>query len=159
MIRRSARLRLAAFIALQALMQGAVAEPPTPVNLTAAIVRSSKPLEEELRISGSIEKGWHVYATQQLPGGPTPLRVTLAPNHGLTIAGAPAGTTPQTRHDPGFDLDTTFFSQAFTLKLPLYGEIKGPVPVSVRFQACSDRECLPPKTLELQAAVITREGG
>jgi thiol:disulfide interchange protein len=121
-------------------VQGAVAEPPTPVSLSAAIVRSSKPLDQELRISGSIEQGWHVYAMQQ-------------------FAGAPAGTEPQTRHDPGFDLDTPFYSQAFTVKVPLHGEIAGPVPVSVRFQACSDRECLPPKTLQLQAALITPEGG
>lgn len=159
MIQRGGRSRLAAAITLQSLVQGAVAEPPTPVSLSAAIVRSSKPLDQELRISGSIEQGWHVYAMQQLPGGPTPFRVTLAPNQGLTIAGAPAGTEPQTRHDPGFDLDTPFYSQAFTVKVPLHGEIAGPVPVSVRFQACSDRECLPPKTLQLQAALITPEGG
>jgi Disulphide bond corrector protein DsbC len=148
----------AVFAAFLACVPTARAEPPTRVSWSASIVRSRSPLNQELKIVGNIDQGWHVYAMQQLPGGPTPLRVSLPLEQTVTIAGSPTGTSPQRRHDPGFDLDTDFYSETFALNLPLRGDIAGPVTVSIRFQACSERECLPPKTVDVQAAVSSSEG-
>ena len=54
-------------------------------------------------------------------------------------------------------MDTHFYSNAFTLTLPVKLKSKPgagqAVPVSVRFQTCNGRICQPPKTVHLSAAV------
>ena len=155
---RFQHLVIAALVVLVACMPQSWAEPPARVSWSASIVRYKDPTNGELRVVGNIDPGWHVYAMRQLPGGPMPLRVSVPSEQGLTITGSPTGTPPQSRHDPGFDLDTDFYSEKFTLNLPLHGVIAGPVTVSIRFQACSERECLPPRTVSVQADANTREG-
>lgn len=111
-----------------------------------------------MELSGTIKDGWHVYALTQPPGGPAALRITLDDNDIAQIAGEPSGTTPQSRHDPSFGLETRFYTHTFTVHLPLQlkqGSTQGRqvIPVSVRFQTCSDRECQPPTTIHLSAAI------
>jgi DsbC/DsbD-like thiol-disulfide interchange protein len=111
-----------------------------------------------LILHGEVADGWHVYALKQLPNGPTPLRVTLDQNEVATASGAPVGSPATKIHDQGFNLDTQFYSHAFTVALPLQvaaQSASGPqqIPVSVRFQTCNDRVCQPPKTVHLTAAI------
>jgi DsbC/DsbD-like thiol-disulfide interchange protein len=111
-----------------------------------------------LTLHGEVADGWHVYALKQLPNGPTPLRVTLDQNEVATASGAPVGSPATKIHDQGFNLDTQFYSHAFTVALPLQvaaHSASGPqqIPVSVRFQTCNDRVCQPPKTVHLTAAI------
>ena len=111
-----------------------------------------------LTLHGEVADGWHVYSLKQLPNGPTPLRVTLDQNDVAVASGAPVGSPATKIHDPGFNLDTQFYSHAFTVALPLQVSAQsasGPqlIPVSVRFQTCNDRVCQPPKTVHLTAAI------
>ena len=92
-----------------------------------------------LTLHGEVADGWHVYSLKQLPNGPTPLRVTLDQNPIATASGAPVGSPATKIHDQGFNLDTQFYSHAFTVSLPLKvaaQSASGPqqIPVSVRFQ-------------------------
>ena len=141
-----------------ALAQGDGPLGPSTVSWSVqpATAKQSEPLK--LTLAGTVVAGWHVYALKQLPGGPTPLLVTLEANNVATAAGAPAGSPAKTVHDPAFDLDTQFYADAFTLTVPV--RLKphlpaGPqqVPVSVRFQTCNGRICQPPHTVHLSAAV------
>jgi hypothetical protein len=111
-----------------------------------------------LELSGEILDGWHVYALTEPPGGPTALRVTLDENEVAQIAGVPSGTAPRKRHDPSFGLQTQFYTHSFTVRVPV--QVKQQLaaghqvlPVSVRFQTCSDRECQPPTTIHLVVPV------
>ncbi|HEY5083297.1 MAG TPA: protein-disulfide reductase DsbD N-terminal domain-containing protein [Rhizomicrobium sp.] len=111
-----------------------------------------------LTLHGEIADGWHVYSLKQLPNGPTPLRVTLDQNEVAIANGAPVGSPAIKIHDQGFNLDTQFYSHAFTVALPVQvathsAEGAQHIPVSVRFQTCNDRVCQPPKTVHLTAAV------
>jgi len=111
-----------------------------------------------LEVSARVQKGWHVYALTQSPGGPTALRITVDDNDVAQIAGTPYGTTPEKKHDPSFDLETRFYTRAFALHLPLHVTPQPTtgsqvIPVSVHFQTCSDRECLPPTTVHLSVTV------
>ncbi len=65
-----------------------------------------------VEVKGSIDEGWHVYGLQQLPGGPTPLRLTLDANDTATVAGDPSESVPQKIHDTRFGLDTQFHTHA-----------------------------------------------
>jgi hypothetical protein len=114
-----------------------------------------------LELSAEVQQGWHVYALSQLPGGPIPLRVTLDDNPVVQLAGTPSDTAPEEQHDPRFDLDTRFYTHSFTVRVPVSVNQQAAagrqlIPVNVRFQTCSDRECQPPKTVHLSVPVDLR---
>lgn len=128
--------------------------PPNGTVQWTATLGATNGSEATLQVSGAIEDGWHVYALTQPPGGPTALRVTVDDNELAQAAGTPSGTSSQKRRDPSFGLETRFYTHSFTIRLPL--QLKQPaatgkqlIPVSVRFQTCSDRECQPPTTVHL----------
>jgi DsbC/DsbD-like thiol-disulfide interchange protein len=107
-----------------------------------------------VNVAAQIEKGWHVYAQTHSPGGPTPLRVALEAGAPYELAGAVTGTKPLMRHDPSFDLDTQFYTENLLLKVPVKATTgtQPAVPLTVRFQMCSETTCMPPKTVHLLAA-------
>jgi hypothetical protein len=149
-------LRVVGFFAL-GWASCAVAQAPAPsVQWNASAARDPADAQGRrltVEISAVIPDGWHVYAVNQLPGGPTPLLVTI----GDGSAGTPTGSAPVKRHDPSFDLDTEFYTHAITLVYPVQATgSQAPassLPVSVRFQLCSEHECQPPKTVHLSAAI------
>jgi Disulphide bond corrector protein DsbC len=76
----------------------------------------------------------------------------------VEAAGPLSGPPPEKKQDKSFGLQTHFYTHSFVLSLPVRLKsqlIQGHrwVPVSVRFQSCSDRECLPPATVHLSAAL------
>jgi hypothetical protein len=111
-----------------------------------------------LEVSGEVQAGWHVYALEQQPRGPTPLRITLDTNAIVTAAGAVSGSAPEKVHDSHFGFDTQLYTHPFTIHVPVQavGTLapgRQLIPVSVRFQACSDRECLLPRTVHLSVPI------
>lgn len=111
-----------------------------------------------LTLNAQVANGWHVYALKQLPDGPTPLRVVLDPNSVATANGEPSGSTPTKTHDPSFNLDTQFYSHAFSVMVPVRiaahpAAGHQAIPVSIRFQTCNGQICQPPKTVHVSAAV------
>jgi hypothetical protein len=111
-----------------------------------------------LDLSGEVQDGWHVYALEQHPGGPTPLRITLDANAIVTAAGPTSGTAAQKVQDTHFGFETQLYTHPFVVHLPVrVGRELAPgrqlIPVSVRFQACSDRECLLPRTVHLSVPI------
>jgi DsbC/DsbD-like thiol-disulfide interchange protein len=111
-----------------------------------------------IELSGEVQDGWHIYGLTQVSGGPTPLRVSLDENVTVQATGAAWGTAPVKKHDSSFNLDTELYIHSFSLDLPAQVKRqasagKQSVPVSVRFQACSDRICLPPRTVHLTVPV------
>lgn len=111
-----------------------------------------------LTLHGTVAAGWHVYSLKQLPEGPTPLLVTVAANDVATADGTPSGSKPVKFHDPAFGLETQFYSDSFTLTVPVRFSPHArsgqqAIPVDVRFQTCNGRICQPPKTVHLSATV------
>jgi cytochrome c biogenesis DsbD-like protein len=134
---------------------------PNPIVQWAASVVSRAAVAHgsaaTVELSADIQPGWHVYALAQAPGGPTPLRVTLDDNKVAQLVGVPSGTIAEKKHDPSFDLDTQFYSHSLTLRLPVRVKQAAVgrqlIPLSVRFQTCSDRECQPPTTVHLAVPI------
>ncbi len=109
-------------------------------------------------LAAHVDEGWHVYGLNQVDGGPTPLRITVDPNGVVQSAGTPSGTPPTKKHDSSFDLDTEMFIHPFTLHVPV--QVKPhtaagsqDIGLNVRFQACNDHVCLPPRTVHLTVPV------
>jgi hypothetical protein len=126
---------------------------------TAAQTAPHKGGAAVLQIVAEIPAGWHVYALTQPPGGPAALQVRVDSRHEVTSAvGTISGSRPHKRHDPSFDLDTETYSGTFELTVPVQirGDLTaGPhhLPINIRFQSCSERECRPPRTVQLAADV------
>jgi hypothetical protein len=87
-------------------------------------------------------------------GGPTPLKISIPAGTPFSLQ-APIVEGKVTRHDdPNFKMETLYYlnSANFTVAVKKEaGASPETVPVDVRFQACSDRLCLPPYTAHLTA--------
>jgi Disulphide bond corrector protein DsbC len=136
--------------------------PPVPtVEWSAAVIRPGAVQSDNrasLELSAQVLEGWHVYALTQPPGGPTALHVTIEQSDFAQVAGPPRGTKPRRRHDPSFDLETQIYTHSFALHVPLRildGQVTGrrEIEVDVHYQSCSDRECLPPRTVRLAVPI------
>jgi hypothetical protein len=111
-----------------------------------------------LDVTAHIDSGWHVYGFHQDENGPTPLRITVDPRGFLELTGKPEGTSPTRKHDASFGLDTEIFEHAITLHVPVLVKPGATaesreLSLNVRFQACNDHICLPPKTVHLVTSI------
>jgi thiol:disulfide interchange protein len=132
---------------------------PIQWALTADSSRAPAGSSVTLHLKATFQEGWHLYSLTTPKGGPIPTTAELTEN--LAIAGSKLYQPPPVRKfDPNFSLDTETFETA--VDLPLVVEIKkdakpGPVELTanVRYQACNDRQCLPPrkKTAVYQVSV------
>jgi hypothetical protein len=157
------RLFAATLLLALELGRASLAQAPEQTVQWSASVGASGSIKQggtaTLRVSAEVLDGWHVYALAQPPGGPTALRITLDDDSVARLAGAPTGSAPEERHDPSFDLDTRFYLHSFSLRVPVFVKARAGlgaqiIPLDIRFQSCSERECLPPKTIRLSVPVI-----
>jgi hypothetical protein len=107
-------------------------------------------------LSATVEDGWHVYALSQPPGGPTPLKISVPSGSPMSLSGPIVESTVTRHFDQTFNTETVYYlkSAKFTLNLQGTGAASAEaVPIDIRFQACSDRLCLPPYTAHLNATL------
>jgi len=160
------RLRFLALLGCATCVAAAAQGPFQPVrwSISASPVTSAKDgARLTLDLSAQFADGWHVYGLNQVDGGPTPLRIVVDPNGVVQPAGTPSGTLPTKKHDTSFDLETEVYLKPFNLHVPV--QVKAltaagnqEVGVNVRFQACNDHVCLPPKTVHLTVPVRIPSG-
>ncbi len=138
------------------------AQEATPIRWTfpdGARTTTVKPGETiRIRLAARIENGWHLYSMKELEGGPKPTRIAMPEGQPFTLAGSIQQPDPIKSHDPNFDMDVEYYSESAEFVLPVKvaanaaaGSAK--LQVTVRFQSCSDRLCLPPRTVKLERAV------
>lgn len=142
-------------------------QPPQTVQWHAT-VRAQAGLQPgqhaSIELTGQILQGWHVYGLEQHRDGPTELRFAVEDNPIVQAEGAPHGSPPVRRMDPGFGFEIQYYTDSLELTLPIQvkpraGAGKQQVPVSVRFQSCSERTCLPPATIHLLVDVNVQPHG
>jgi hypothetical protein len=154
-------LRTALLVAPGLCVTASADAPPEPVHWNVALVFKDpirKGSDATLEVSGVIDAGWHVYALEQLPHGPTPLRVTLDQNVIAVLASPASGSAPEKAYSASFGLDTEYYTHSFAVRVPVRLSQDLPagrqlIPLNVRFQACSDKECLLPRTLHLSLPI------
>jgi thiol:disulfide interchange protein DsbD len=108
------------------------------------------------KLTAKMEPGWHIYALNTPEGGPTPMTVKVTPAVPAVSAIRLFQPKPVTKLDPNFNMNVETFEGDLTLiaALDLVQDASGAldVPLLLRFQACTERECLPRK-LTLAAKV------
>lgn len=104
-----------------------------------------------ITVQADIAKGWHIYSLNQKPGGPIPLRIGLVGASDVTIRGLVNAPKPQRAFDKNFGIETELYSGSprFTIPVGVSGSSATgtrKVQVAARYQVCSDKLCLPPRT-------------
>ena len=142
-----------------------VAQAPVPPVQWSASSAPQAPLKRgssiTIELAADVQEGWHVYGLVQAPDGPTPLRVALDENATAEAAGTVSGTEPVRKQDSSFHVETQLYEKPFSLRIPaqIRQQAAGgrqSIPVSIRFQSCNDRVCLPPRTVHLTVPVDVR---
>jgi len=106
-------------------------------------------------LTGHISAPWHIYAPTTPPGGPIATTITLdtAKSPGLSAAGKLGEAKPKRFMDQGFGIFVETYEGQTKFELPVKiapaAPASGGGALSVHFQTCNDRTCLPPKTVSV----------
>jgi thiol:disulfide interchange protein DsbD len=111
-----------------------------------------------VHLIATINGGWHIYSISQPPGGPIATVISLRSGLPFTLSDAIEGPEPEKAFDSNFQMKTEFYREAATFMLPLVVaadslEGRQKLEVAVRFQACNETACLPPKTVKLEKEI------
>lgn len=111
-----------------------------------------------LSVRGAIREGWHIYGFKQQASGPTPLVVSIDQNAVATAAGPVAASAPIVALDTAFGFVTPHYVRTVSLTVPVRLRSHLPpgrqvVPLSIRYQSCDGRVCLPPRTIHLTVPI------
>jgi len=130
-----------------------------PVTLAASVKPAKVKPGDKLnaQVSASIAGGWHIYSVTQGSGGPVPTRITIAEGV-FKSAGNVSGSAPKREMDPNFGIMTEFYIGSASFSVPVIIDSSTPpgsqtLTINVRYQACNDTLCLPPKTVKVSAPV------
>ena len=115
------------------------------------------------QVTAQIAPGWHLYSITQGAGGPIPTRITVPDGQPFKLAGNVSGPRPRVQMDPNFEINTETHEGSATFSTPLVVADASTgaqqLNINVRFQACDDTKCLPPRTLKLNAPVMLAATG
>jgi DsbC/DsbD-like thiol-disulfide interchange protein len=142
-------------IALILLPTQAQEKAPDPVAWSLKVVTATD-VALKAELTAKIEDGWHLYSLTPITNGPRPTRVTLPAEQAFELAGEIDAPDPFVETDPNFGVEVEYYEESVTFKLPLKrrtGRDGDKLLVEARYQTCTKRLCLPPKTVKLEADV------
>ena len=113
----------------------------------------------------NIHSGWHVYSVIPDKGEFAPIPTSLnLENDSFVMVGPVYESNPITSKDPVLDMILSFHENTATLfqNIRILEDIKGgsvlKSVIKLRYQACSDRICLPPKNDQLTTDISIQNG-
>lgn len=111
-----------------------------------------------ITLQAVIAKGWHIYSLTQKPGGPIPLRLELVGAVDVVMRGLVDAPKPERTFDKNFGIETELYSGTprFTVPIGVPGKSAAGIrrfQIGARYQVCSDKVCLPPRTDKVDVAI------
>src|SRR6478672_6723692 len=105
-------------------------------------------------VQAEIARGWHIYSLTQKAGGPIPLRLDVVGASDVVVRGVINAPKPERTFDKNFGIETELYSGSprFTIPVGVPGRSRAGTrkfQVAARYQVCSDKLCLPPRTDKL----------
>lgn len=141
---------------------------PQPVQWSAKFASPASALHPgakvTLNLTANISSGWHVYAVSQPPDSPViATDISVPAGQPLALSGDVGAPQPISRMDPTIGKQTDFYENSAMFTLPLKVKMKARAgkhsfEVDVRFQACSNRLCLPPRTEKIETPISIAPG-
>lgn len=164
---RTATLSVVAGALLSLACTAGTGEPPPAVKPPASEIVSARPVSNlEIRAGGAAEvsvtldiaEGFHINANPPTHPYLIPTQLEIVPQDGLT-ADAPQYPAPLTRKFTFDPAPLAVYEKSATIKLPLraaHDATKGvrTLRAKIKTQACSDKECYPPRTFETSIPVL-----
>lgn len=143
---------------------------PAPVGAQTPVHWSAAPIHADVqngtvtnvRIDGTIQKGWHIYAITQPAGGPYATRISVPDGQSFAAAGSPKPLLPpHVAFDDAFKMNVQLHEKAASFDVPVRFTGSGSATgdsarVNVRYQVCNSSLCLPPQTAKLVAPVLAK---
>lgn len=111
-----------------------------------------------ITLQAVIAKGWHIYSLTQKPGGPIPLRLELIGAADVVVRGVVDAPKPERTFDKNFGIETELYSGTPRFVIPVGAPGKSLTglrrfQIAARYQVCSDKVCLPPRTDKMDVAI------
>lgn len=137
------------------------AAPPDPVTwkITDGPLRPVKVgTNFSVTLTATVAPGWRIFSMEPAAVGPTPTRLWVTPGQPFPQAGLIRASTPSMLQDPAFHEKVEAYEGEAWFLLPLrvpFNSDTGSLMlvVSLTYQACNDRACLPPKTVNIPQAI------
>jgi len=111
-----------------------------------------------VKIAADIEKGWHVYSMRPIEDGPIPTRVWLAEGQPFQLTGPVKAEDPESVEDATLQKEVELYEGAAWFELPVKASASvtagtQKMTISVSYQSCNNKMCLPPKTVRVDVPV------
>lgn len=139
---------LSIFLLLFVLIGPASAQMLDPVSFKTELKNISE-TEVEIRFTGTIDEGWHVYSVNLPSGGPISATFNVDKIEGAKLEGKLTPLTKEiAKFDKLFEMNVRYFENkvVFSQKIKITGanySIKG----YLEYGACNDENCLPPTSV------------
>lgn len=134
------------------------AENPVKWTATDSTAQLQTGAATTLRLAAAIDSGWYIYSITQKPGGPTPMRISVAPSPPFSLDGSAVGPRPIVIFDKEFGIETERYEGNPSFAVPVTvaataGAETKTLDIKVRYQACNASFCLPARTTVLTTRV------
>lgn len=116
--------------------------------------------EGEIIVTASIEKGWHTYSQHISPdAGPVPTTVDFSPGSDYEMIGKSIEENVKEEFDKTFEMKIASFDGKAIIKQKLKrkNEKSFQTPIKIEYMVCNDKQCLPPKTVDLMLIVPAKK--
>lgn len=138
---------------------GAQAKTPTPIHFTASVSPSAAHPGEVVTVTvhAAVDPGWHVYSVVPTADGPAATDIVSVRN-GWQAVGPTTEDAPIRKLDPNFGKEVGFhegqatFTRQFRVPASASPTPNAPLGITVHYQTCNDKICLPPTDVTVPAA-------
>ena len=116
--------------------------------------------EAEIIVTASIEKGWHTYSQNISPdAGPVPTTVNFSPGSNYEMIGKSIEENVKEEFDKTFEMKIASFEGKAIIKQKLKRKNlkEFQTPIKIEYMVCNDKQCLPPKTVDLMLSVPAKK--
>lgn len=115
--------------------------------------------EGEILIKAKIDPKWHIYSQRPTDAGPIPTSFTITANAGFVLVGKVEENNAHEEFVAAFDAKVFVFETEaiFKQKIKRKNKAGSSVKVTLEYMTCNDKQCLPPKIIELQANIPAKK--
>ncbi len=108
-------------------------------------------------LNADIEAGWHLYSI--VPSKASNIPTTIGVEAPAKLNGQVTEGKPVLKYDANFEAEVQYFENHAEYKVPVTLGPDGKANLTVRFQTCNDRTCIPPKTVTVPLGGTTAAAG